>query len=159
MSQKMYFIAINFFWTMWHQNWESLTFLRPTKQISSVPCKKRNFKVLVFKSRRSLWGHAWCHKKCILLTFKGICMNFSLELKKIILSHPMTSKQPHEIVQILMGHPVYSIEIIKFNAFHSNLIATTLKNKNLGKLVLIYYIPWNTKGDIHITTTSKMESV
>ena len=107
MSQKMYFIAINFFWTMWHQNWESLTFLRPTKQISSVPCKKRNFKVLVFKSRRSLWGHAWCHKKCILLTFKGICMNFSLELKKIILSHPMTSKQPPEIVQIHMCHPVY----------------------------------------------------
>ena len=33
-------------------------------------------------------------------------MNFSLELKKIILSHPVTSKQPHKIVQILMGHPV-----------------------------------------------------
>ena len=108
MSQKMYFIAINFFWTMWHQNLESLTFLRPTKQISSVPCKKRNFKVLVFKSRRSLWGHAWCHKKCILLTFKGICMNFSLELKKITLSHPVTSKQPHKIVQIHMRHPVDS---------------------------------------------------
>ena len=67
---------------------------------------KRNFKVLDFKSRRSLWGHAWCHKKYILLTFKGICMNFSLELKKIILSHPVTSKQPPEIVQIHMRHPV-----------------------------------------------------
>ena len=68
--------------------------------------QKRNFKVLVFKSRRSFWGHAWCHKKNILLTFKGFCMNFSLELKKIILSHPVTSKQPHKIVQILMRHPV-----------------------------------------------------
>ena len=45
--------------------------------------------------------------KNISLTFKGICMNFSLELKKIyILSHPVASKQPHKIVQILMGHPV-----------------------------------------------------
>ena len=40
------------------------------------------------------------------MTFKGICMNFSLELKKNILSHPVTSKQPHKIVQILMRHPV-----------------------------------------------------
>ena len=34
-------------------------------------------------------------------------MNFSQELKKIILSHPVTSKQPPEIVQIHMRHPVY----------------------------------------------------
>jgi hypothetical protein len=33
-------------------------------------------------------------------------MNFSLELKKKISSHPVTSKQPHKIVQILMRHPV-----------------------------------------------------
>ena len=33
-------------------------------------------------------------------------MNFSQELKKIILSHPVTSKQPPEIVQIHMRHPV-----------------------------------------------------
>ena len=39
-------------------------------------------------------------EKYILLTFKGICMNFLLEFKKIILSHPVTSKQPHKIVQI-----------------------------------------------------------
>ena len=45
-------------------------------------------------------------QKIILLTFKGFCMNFSLELKKIILSHPVTSKQLHKIVQILMRHPV-----------------------------------------------------
>jgi hypothetical protein len=40
------------------------------------------------------------------LTFKGICMNFLLELKFFILSHPVTSKQPHKIVQIHKGHPV-----------------------------------------------------
>ena len=33
-------------------------------------------------------------------------MNFSLELKFFISSHPVTSKQPHKIVQILLGHPV-----------------------------------------------------
>ena len=44
--------------------------------------------------------------KYTLLTFKGICMNFLLELKFFILSHPVTSKQPHKIVQIHMGHPV-----------------------------------------------------
>ena len=37
-------------------------------------------------------------------------MNFSLELKKIILSHPVTSKQPPEIVQIHMRHPVHLAE-------------------------------------------------
>ena len=50
-------------------------------------------------------------KKNISLTFKGFCMNFSLELKKIILSHPVTSKQPHKIVQILMRHPVSCPEL------------------------------------------------
>ena len=34
-------------------------------------------------------------------------MNFSLELKKIILSHSVTFKQPPEIVQIHMRHPVF----------------------------------------------------
>ena len=41
-----------------------------------------------------------------LLAFKGICMNFLLELNFFILSHPVTSKQPHKVVQIHMGHPV-----------------------------------------------------
>ena len=45
-------------------------------------------------------------QKIFLLTFKGICMNFLLELNFFILSHPVTSKQPHKVVQILMGHPV-----------------------------------------------------
>ena len=45
-------------------------------------------------------------QKYSFLTFKGICMNFLLELKFFILSHPVTSKQPHKIVQIHMGHPV-----------------------------------------------------
>jgi hypothetical protein len=51
----------------------------------------------------------------VLLSFKGICLNFSLELKKNILSHPVTSKQTHKIVQILMRHPViYYWQIIYF---------------------------------------------
>ena len=45
-------------------------------------------------------------KKNSLLTFKGICMNFLLELKFFILSHPLTSKQPPKVVQIHMPHPV-----------------------------------------------------
>ena len=44
--------------------------------------------------------------KYTLLTFKGICMNFLQEFNKIILRHPVTSKQPHKIVQIHMRHPV-----------------------------------------------------
>ena len=51
-------------------------------------------------------------KKNTLLTFKGICMNFLLELKFFILSHPVTSKQPREIVQIHTHHPVYQVGII-----------------------------------------------
>ena len=49
-------------------------------------------------------------QKIFLLTFKGICMNFLLELNFFILSHPVTSKQPHKVVQIHMGHPVVGIE-------------------------------------------------
>ena len=52
-------------------------------------------------------------KKYTLLTFKGICMNFLLKLKFLILGHPVTSKQPHKIVQILLAHcmfiPDYSV--------------------------------------------------
>ena len=48
-------------------------------------------------------------KKYTLLTFKGICMNFLLKLNFFILGHPVTSKQPHKIVQILLGHPVYPL--------------------------------------------------
>ena len=51
-------------------------------------------------------------KKYTLLTFKGICMNFLLELKFFILSHPVTSKQPREIVQIHMHHPVDQIGLL-----------------------------------------------
>ena len=54
-----------------------------------------------------MWGHTSCHKKYFLLTFKGNCMNFSLELIFFMLCHPVTSKQPHKIVQILVGHPLY----------------------------------------------------
>ena len=48
-------------------------------------------------------------KKYTLLTFKGICMNFLLKLKFLILGHPVTSKQPQKMVQILLGHPVVYI--------------------------------------------------
>ena len=50
-------------------------------------------------------------KKYDLLTFEDFFMNFLLELKFLILSHPVTSKQPHKIVQILLGHPVVYIGI------------------------------------------------
>ena len=58
-------------------------------------------------------------QKNILLTFKGFCMNFSLELKKNILSHPVTSKQPHKIVQILMRHPVLGQEVGPISMGHT----------------------------------------
>ena len=45
--------------------------------------------------------------KYTLLTFKSICMNLLLKLKFSILGHPVNSKQPHKIVQILLVHPVY----------------------------------------------------
>ena len=45
------------------------------------------------------------------MTFKGICMNFLLELNKFILNYPVTSKQPHKMVQIHMGHPLNSVHI------------------------------------------------
>ena len=45
-------------------------------------------------------------KKYTLFTFKGICMNFLLELRFFILSHPLTEKQPPKVVQIHMTHPV-----------------------------------------------------
>ena len=41
-------------------------------------------------------------------------MNFSQELKKIILSHPVTSKQPPEIVQIHMRHPVRGLVLLDY---------------------------------------------
>ena len=50
-------------------------------------------------------------QKIFLLTFKGICMNVLLELIFFILSHPVTSKQPHKVVQVHMGHPVDDILI------------------------------------------------
>ena len=107
MSQKIYFIAIHFFSNNVTSKLGVFNIFKADKINIKGTLQKRNFKVLVFKSRRSFWGHAWCHKKNILLTFKGFCMNFSLELKKNISSHSVTSKQPHKIVQILMRHPVY----------------------------------------------------
>ena len=57
-------------------------------------------------------------QKIFLLTFKGICMNFLLELNFFILSHPVTSKQPHKIVQIHMGHPVQLMKVVLIEKVH-----------------------------------------
>ena len=54
-------------------------------------------------------------KRYTLLTFKGICMNFLLKLNFFIFGHPVTSKQPHKIVQILLVHPV----LFSFDTFNS----------------------------------------
>ena len=56
-----------------------------------------------------------CLMSKTLLTLKGICMNFLLELNFFILSHPVTSKQPHKIVQIHMRHPV---ELVSKEFYH-----------------------------------------
>ena len=45
--------------------------------------------------------------KNVLITFKGICMIVHIELKGIVLSHSLTSKQPQFNVQIFMCYPVY----------------------------------------------------
>ena len=56
--------------------------------------------------------------KKTLLTFKGISMNFLLELNLFILGHPVTSKKPHKIVQIHMRHPVKPI--FQFQEVHNH---------------------------------------
>ena len=45
-------------------------------------------------------------KEIYFIDFKGICVNFLLGLNFFISSHPVTSIQPHKIVQIHMSHPV-----------------------------------------------------
>ena len=71
--------------------------------------------------------------KYTLLTFKGICMNFLLELKFFILSHPVTSKQPHKIVQIHMGHPVSMYVVCLYTLMHIPFLFTYLSN-SLSKM-------------------------
>ena len=109
MSQKIYFIPIYFFSNNVTSKLGVFNIFKANKINIKCTLQKRNFKDLVFKSRRSFWGQAWCHKKIILLTFKDFCMNFSLELREIILSHPVTSKQPHKIVQIHIRRPVNQV--------------------------------------------------
>ena len=67
---------------------------------------------LVFKSRRSLWGHVWCHKKYFFTIFKGIWMNFSLKLRFSILSHPQWPQNSLIKSFRLMGHPVQFIKVL-----------------------------------------------
>jgi hypothetical protein len=60
---------------------------------------------LVFKSRRSLWGHAWCHKNILYQLLKVIPWIFPWNWF-FFKSPSDLKKQPHKIVQILMRHPV-----------------------------------------------------
>ena len=75
-------------------------------------------------------------KKYTLLTFKGICMNFLLKLKFFILSHSVTSKQPHKIVQIHMRHPVYFLNYAYYDIcsvyFFLDALYVKMMTKNLG---------------------------
>ncbi len=69
-------------------------------------------------------------QKIYFIDFKGICMNFLLELDFFISSHPLTSKQPHKIVQIFLGHPVHAW--VKNNWLKSAILA--IFQKRLGWL-------------------------
>ena len=71
-------------------------------------------------------------KKHTLLTFKGICMNFLLELIFFILSHPVTSKQPHKIVH--MRHPVGFAQI---------------NHSQFSEVVGLPFFTLNYKGELH----------
>ena len=72
-------------------------------------------------------------------------MNFSLDFF-LILSHPVTSKQPHKIIQILMGHLVSIAVIFFFFKILQNLINVELLVRLQGlekspKLVGSMFIP------------------
>ena len=58
-KKNQHFIAIGFF----SSNVTSKLGIFKNFMANKINIKKRNFQVLVFKSRRSLWGNAWCHKK------------------------------------------------------------------------------------------------
>ena len=84
------------FWYFGHFKWRILS---RTSTEQSGKNEKKNQKVIVRPCLMS--------KKYTLLIFKGIWMNFLLELKFFVLSHLLASKQPRKIVQIHMHHPVY----------------------------------------------------
>ena len=72
-------------------------------------------------------------KKYDLLTFEDFFMNFLLELKFLILSHPVTSKQPHKIVQILLVHPVCALTFDqKVSKLNSRPVYCSVWSKPLG---------------------------
>ena len=63
--------------------------------------------------------------------------------KKNILSHPVTSKQPHKIVQILMRHPVcYRPFRIFKNIFPNHVVLTNKIPKN-NKLLFKFQLTMN----------------
>ena len=57
-------------------------------------------------------------QKRYFIDFQRYLYEFFTGIKKYILSHPVTSKQPPEIVQIHMRHPVYEgrLQIIYANS-------------------------------------------
>ena len=70
------------------------------------------FGVIFTFCKKSSKGHCEAMvdvKKICFTDFKGICMNFLLELIFFVLSQPVTTKQPQEIVQIHLGHPVFPL--------------------------------------------------
>ena len=70
-------------------------------------------------------------QKIYFIYFKRI---FLLELNIFISSHPVTSKQPHIIVQILLGHPVnIATQFIPVEIFLGKGNCSTVKKKNLIK--------------------------
>jgi hypothetical protein len=68
MSQKIYLIAIYFFSNNVTSKLGVFNIFKADKINIKCALQKRNFKVLVLKSRRSFWGHAWCHKKLFYVT-------------------------------------------------------------------------------------------
>ena len=80
--------------------------------------------------------------KNILLTFKGFCMNFSLELKKIISSHPVTSKQPHKIVQIVYYHRspnTYETDTKEPHALCRDLADRPKDRRHKGQILAVWF--------------------
>ena len=59
-------------------------------------------------------------------------MNFLLELRFFILSHPVTSKQPQKIVQIHIVHPVELVSDCDFRSVY--IVVPNKFNRNLVKI-------------------------
>ena len=70
-----------------------------------------------------------------------------MKLKKNILSHPVTSKQPHKTVQIHMRHPVHvyilkSIQSLNFSLGIQNKLCLYNVNVNLIIFCFVFQQKW-----------------